>query len=91
LNWILGLAMAAFAFWHGWPRQTSLGKLIFWLAFTLVFNLAGLLTYLALNHTPIIKCSSCGKSRCLGQVNCLRCGTELPAPKRRKLDLILNT
>ncbi|MHC4086257.1 MAG: hypothetical protein ACYSWZ_09030 [Planctomycetota bacterium] len=91
LNWVLGLAMVGFAFWHGWPRQTSLGKLIFWLAFTLVFNLAGLLTYLALNHTPIIKCSSCGKSRCLGQVNCLRCGTELPAPKRRKLDLILNT
>jgi hypothetical protein len=91
LNWMLGLAMVGFAFWHGWPRQTSRAKLIFWLAFTLVFNLAGLLTYLALNHTPIIKCSSCGKSRCLGQVNCLRCGTELPAPQRRKLDLILNT
>jgi hypothetical protein len=83
--------MTAFAFWHGWPRQTSRAKLIFWLAFTLVFNLAGLLTYLALNHTPIIKCSSCGKDRALGQVNCLRCGTELPAPDRRKLDLILNT
>jgi len=91
LNWLLGIAMAGFAFWHGWPRQTSRAKLIFWLAFTLAFNLAGLLTYLALNHTPIIKCPSCGKSRCLDQVNCLRCATELPAPKRRKLDLILNT
>jgi hypothetical protein len=91
LNWVLGLAMVGFAFWHGWPRQTSRPKLIFWLAFTLAFNLAGLLTYLALNHTPIIKCSSCGKDRCLRQVNCLRCGTELPAPQRRKLDLILNT
>jgi hypothetical protein len=91
LNWMLGLAMVGFAFWHGWPRQTSRPKLIFWLAFTLVFNLAGLLTYLALNHTPSIKCSSCGKERELGQVNCLRCGTELPAPQRRKLDLILNT
>jgi len=91
LNWVLALAMVGFAFWHGWPRQTSRAKLIFWLAFTLVFNLAGLLTYLALNHTPIIKCSSCGKSRGLSQVNCVRCGTELPAPERRKLDLILNT
>ncbi|MBW8038871.1 MAG: hypothetical protein FVQ85_02595 [Planctomycetes bacterium] len=90
-NWVLGIAMVGFAFWHGWPRQTSRAKLIFWLAFTLIFNLAGLLTYLALNHTHIIKCPSCGKSRGLGQVNCLRCGTELPAPQQGKLDLILNT
>lgn len=91
LSWVLGLAMVGFAFWHGWPRQTSRAKLIFWLTFTLVFNLAGLLTYLALNHTPIIKCSVCGKSRGLAQVNCVRCGAELPAPQRGKLDLILNT
>ena len=91
LNWVLALAMVGFAFWHGWSRQTSRAKLIFWLAFTLVFNLAGLLTYLALNHTPIIKCSSCGKNRGLGQVNCMRCRAELPAPELGKLDLILNT
>jgi hypothetical protein len=90
-NWILGLAMTAFAFWHGWPRQTSRAKLFFWLLFTLTFNLAGLLTYLALNHTPVIKCSSCGKRRGLDQVDCLRCGIELPEPERRKLDLILST
>ncbi len=91
LNWLLALAMVGFAFWHGWPRKTSLGKLIFWFVFTLVFNLAGLLTYLALNHTPIIKCPLCGKRRGLAQVNCIRCGAELPAPERGKLDLILNT
>jgi hypothetical protein len=90
-NWLLGIVMTGFAFWHGRPRQTSRGKLIFWLAFTLVFNLAGLLTYLALNHISITKCSACGKSRGLAQVNCARCGAELPAPQRRKLDLILNT
>jgi hypothetical protein len=90
-SWLLIVAMVGIAFLHGWPRRTSRGKLIFWLVFTGVFNLAGLLTYLALNHTPIIKCSSCGRSRGLGQVNCLRCGAELPAPQRRKLDLILNT
>jgi len=91
INWVLALAMVGFALWHGWPRRTSRGKLIFWLAFTLVFNLAGLLTYLALNHTPIIKCPVCGRSRGLAQVNCVRCGAELPAPERVKLDLILNT
>lgn len=91
LNWVLTLAMVGFVFRHGWPRRTSRAKLIFWLAFTLVFNLAGFLTYLALNHTPIIKCSACGKRRGVAQVNCARCGAELPAPERGKLDLILNT
>jgi hypothetical protein len=90
-NWILSLAMAAFAFWHARPRQASRGKLFFWLLFILAFNLVGLLTYLALNHTPIIKCPVCGKRRGLDNVDCLRCKAELPAPKRRKLDLILNT
>jgi len=88
---LLSIAMAGFAFLHGWPRRTSRGKLIFWLAFTLVFNLAGLLTYLALNHTTVIKCPVCGRRRGLAQVNCVRCGAELPAPERGKLDLILNT
>ncbi len=91
LNLLLSLAMVGLAFLHGWPRRTSWRKLIFWLAFTLVFNLAGLLTYLALNHTTIIKCPACNKRRGLAQINCIRCGTELPAPKQRKLDLILNT
>lgn len=91
LNWLLGLAMLGFAFSHGWPRSTSRGKLIFWLLFILAFNLAGLLTYLALNHTTIIKCPACNKRRGLAQVNCIQCGAELPAPKQRKLDLILNT
>ncbi len=90
-NWLLALAMVGLAFMHGRPRLTSRPKLMFWLAFTLIFNLAGLLTYLALNHIPIIKCSACGKNRGLAHVNCVRCGAELPAPARRKLDLILNT
>jgi hypothetical protein len=90
-NWLIIIAMMCIAFLHGRPRQTSRGKLIFWLAFTLVFNLAGLLTYLALNHISMTKCSACGKSRGLAQVNCVRCGAELPAPERRKFDLILNT
>lgn len=90
-NLLLALAMVGLAFLHGWPRQTSRGKLIFWLLLILVFNLVGLLTYLALNHTTIIKCPACNKRRGFAQVNCIRCGTELPAPQPRKLDLILNT
>ena len=90
-NWLIIIAMAGFAFMHAWPRRTSRPKLIFWLLFILAFNLAGLLTYLALNHTPIIKCPACGRRRGLGKVNCAQCGAELPAPKRRKLDLILTT
>lgn len=88
---LLSIAMVGFAFLHGWPRRTSRAKLIFWLAFTLVFNLAGLLTYLALNHITVIKCPVCGRRRGLAQVNCPRCGAELPIPERRKTDLIFST
>lgn len=89
-SWLLITAMVGIAFLHSWPRRTSRAKLIFWLLFILTFNLAGFLTYLALNHTTVIKCSACGRRRGLAQVNCVRCGAELPAPQRRKLDLILD-
>lgn len=91
INWLLSAAMMGFALWHGWPRRTSWLKFLFWLAFVGIFNLTGLLTYLALNHTAVIKCSVCGRCRGLIQVNCVRCGAELPTPKRGKLDLIFNT
>jgi hypothetical protein len=90
-GWLIIIAMVGFAFLHAWPRRTSRGKLILWLAFTLVFNLAGLLTYLALNHITVIKCPVCGKRRGLAQINCVRCGAQLPTPERRKIDLIFNT
>ncbi len=90
LNWLLSLAMVCFAFWHGWSRRTSWPRLIFWLVFAGVFNLAGLLTYLALNHTPVIKCPACGKKRGLARSDCVRCGAELPVPEPGKLDLILS-
>ena len=64
---------------------------IFWLVFVGLFNLAGLLTYLALNHTPVIKCPVCGNRRGLGQAQCVRCLSDLPAPKPGKLDLIFDT
>jgi hypothetical protein len=91
INWLLSAMMIGFTFWHGWPRRISWPKFLFWLAFVGIFNLVGLLTYLALNHTTVIKCPACGKSRGLTKVNCIRCGVELPAPKRGKLDLIFNS
>ena len=90
-NWILSALMMGFAFLHGWPRRTSWAKFIFWLIFVGTFNLAGLLTYLALNHTTVIKCPVCGKRRGLTQIDCVRCEAELPAPERGKLDLIFDT
>jgi len=90
LNWIISAIMMGFICLHGWPRRTSRAKFIFWMVFAGLFNLAGLLTYLALNHTVVIRCPSCGRRRGLTQVNCVRCGEDLPAPERGKLDLIFN-
>jgi DNA-directed RNA polymerase subunit RPC12/RpoP len=49
-----------------------------------------LLTYLALNHTTVIKCPICGRRRGLKRVDCIRCGAKLPAPEQREVDLIFN-
>jgi hypothetical protein len=91
INLILSALMMAFMFYHGFSRRTSTAKFAFWLIFVGLFNIAGLLTYLALNHTPIIKCPSCGKKRGLARTDCVRCNNELPAHKPGKLDLIYNT
>jgi hypothetical protein len=78
---VLSVLMMGIALWHGWARRTSRGRFVFWLGFVGLFNLAGLLTYLALNHTPLMKCSACGKSRGLEKSACIRCRAELPVPK----------
>ena len=79
-----------FVSWHGWPRRTSWARFVFWLVFTGLLNITGLLTYLALNHTAVIKCLVCGKRRGLTQVECVRCRGQLPVPERGKLDLIFS-
>jgi hypothetical protein len=91
LSCVLSVAMMVIAFWHGWSRRTSWGKLFVWMVLVGAFNLAGLLGYLALNHTAVIKCPICGRRRGLERVDCVRCGAELPVPERRKLDLIFDT
>ena len=89
INYVLSIMMMAFALWHGWARRTSWVKLILWLIIVGAFNLAGLLTYLALNHTPVIKCPACGKKRGLEMDNCSQCGSPLPIPQRKPTDLIM--
>jgi hypothetical protein len=90
LNCVLSTVMMVFALWHGWSRRTSGSKLFVWLVLVGAFNLAGLLGYLALNHTTVIKCPVCGRRRGLEKVDCVRCGVELPVPERRKFDLIFD-
>jgi len=86
---VLSVLMMGFVFWHGLPRRTSNVQFAFWLVFVGLLNLTGLLTYLALNYTTIVKCPACGRRRGLAQPDCVRCRAPLPAPKPRELDLIL--
>jgi hypothetical protein len=88
-NLLISLAVMAFTFWHGLARRTSWVKLIFWVILAGLFNLAGLLMYLALNHTSVIKCHICGKKRGLQSDLCVRCGNPLSSPQRKPTDLIL--
>ena len=89
LNWILGVMLVLLALVHGWSRRTSWARLIFWLVFTVIFNLAGFLTYLALNHTLVVRCGVCGKRRGLEIPTCCACKSDLPAPQSRPSDHIL--
>ncbi|MHC4292479.1 MAG: hypothetical protein ACYSTR_09745, partial [Planctomycetota bacterium] len=89
INLCVMAVFAALAFLHGWPRRTHIAKLIFWTVFVFLFNLPGFLTYLALNHTPVIQCANCGKKRGLLQDACCRCGTALALPKAKETDLVM--
>jgi len=85
-NYLLASVFAALAAWHGWARRTSWVAFIAWVVFVFVFNLPGLLTYLALNHTPVIRCAACGKKRGLARADCRACGAPLPTPESKTCD-----
>ena len=89
INLCVMTVCAIITFLHGWPRRTHIARLTFWIVFVFLFNLPGLLTYLALNHTPIVHCENCNKKRGLMQDVCCRCGTTLPLPKRKETDLVM--
>jgi hypothetical protein len=88
INLLVSVLMMGFVFWHGLPRRISYSRFVFWLVLVCVFNLIGLLTYLALNHTTVITCPACGGRRGLAPAQCVRCNAPLPIPNRRELDLI---
>jgi hypothetical protein len=77
---VLSVVMMAIALWHGWSRKNNRFCLALWIIFVGLFNVAGLLTYLALNHTTLIKCPACEKQRNLEKPNCIHCGAGLPLP-----------
>ncbi len=81
-------AILALTFRHGRPRRTSWGRLVFWLVFVALLNVAGFLVYWALNHTPTTACPACGKRRSLSRTDCVHCRAALPTPEHGQLDLI---
>jgi hypothetical protein len=85
---IISIILIFVALWHGWSRRTNQLVLILWLAVIALFGVAGFLTYWALNHTTVIKCSSCNKKRHLKMEKCVHCGTEFPKPESQPTDLI---
>jgi hypothetical protein len=87
-SWLVMAVMLTLTFLHARSRCRSKAAFVFWLVFVALLNLAGFLVYWALNHTPLIICSTCGKRRGLGQTDCVRCGKPLPVPERGKLDLV---
>ena len=85
---LLSLLLAGIVFLHGWPRRRSMASLIGWVVFTFLFNIVGLLVYLALNFTPVIKCHNCNKKRGLTTPKCPHCGAELSVAVPGRLSII---
>jgi len=90
-GYLLSLFMAGIVFLHGWPRRKSIVSLIGWIGFAFLFNIVGLLVYLALNYTPTIKCHNCNKRRGLNTPQCPRCGADLSITVPGKLSIITET
>ncbi|MFA6186284.1 MAG: hypothetical protein WC770_03600 [Phycisphaerae bacterium] len=76
----LSVVMMLIALWHGWSRKNNRLSFALWIILVGLFNVAGLLTYLALNHTTLLKCPACGKKRNLEQPACIHCQAALPLP-----------
>ena len=89
VSYLLSVFMAGIVFFHARPRRTSMASLIGWIVFVALFNIVGLLVYLALNYTPTIRCPRCNKRRGLNQPQCPRCGGDLPVNAPDKLGIQL--
>jgi hypothetical protein len=89
-SYLLSLLMAGIVFLHARPRRTSPAHLIGWIVFAALFNIVGLLVYLALNYTPTIQCHKCNKRRGLNSPQCPRCGGDLQVNAPDKLSIQLS-
>jgi hypothetical protein len=76
----ISVVMMLIVLWHGWSRKNNRFSLALWVILVGLFNIAGLLTYLALNHTTLLKCPACGKQRNLEKPACIHCRAGLPLP-----------
>lgn len=86
--WFLSLLCVVMTVWHAWNRQSSWVSHAVWLVFVGVFNVAGLLTYLALHHAVLVRCGACGKKRSLTRPSCVHCAAGLPRPQPEHTILI---
>jgi len=89
LNLAICSLAALVAGWHGWARRTSWASWAFWILFVAALNITGLLTYLALNHRPVVRCETCGRKRSLATAACRACKAPLPRPKPKDTDLLI--
>lgn len=88
LTMLVSILLSGVVFWHGMFRRRGPYGLAFWMVFVVVFNVAGLLTYLALNHVPVIRCYKCRNKRHLKSEFCPSCGAGLAEPEARPTDLV---
>jgi hypothetical protein len=75
--YFISALIAGIVFIHARPRRKSRAGLIGWVVFAFLFNVVGLLVYLATNFTPTIKCHKCNKKRGLKTSKCPHCNAEL--------------
>jgi hypothetical protein len=87
-SYLLSLILAGIVFIHAWPRRKSRAGLIGWVIFAALFNIVGLLVYLAFNFTPTIKCHKCNKKRGLNTPQCPHCNAELSIVNTDRLSII---
>ena len=83
-NWLISGLLLLVMLWHARPRRNGWGGLVWWGGLVLGGNLAGLLTYLALQHSSLITCPICNQPRGLEVIYCPHCRSVLPSPQVKR-------
>ncbi len=90
-NVIVSLIAVSIAFVHGLARRKSWAGFAGWLVFVFIFNVAGLIIYLMLNHRPVIICQNCNSKRAVNNKKCRKCGQSLEMPKNNGFEIVSGT